>query len=398
MPLLTSIGAADWPQWRGPNRDGLSADTGLLKAWPEGGPKLIWKAEGIGVGYSAVAVANGRIFTLGDQKDSSYIVALDLQGKELWRTKVGKTGGNYEGTRSTPTVDGHLVCGLGQFGDLVLVEAASGKELWRRNLDLDFGGQVGGWNYSESVLIDGKRVVCAPGGEKGTVLALDKATGELLWQTREYTDRSDYTSIVVAEIAGIRQYVHLSQKSLVGISPETGKVLWHTLRQGATAVIPTPIIAGDVVYVTSGYGVGCSLFQVSRQGDAFKVGEVYASKDMQNHHGGVVKVGEHLYGYSDGKGWVCQELRTGKTVWREKDRLGKGSISYADGFLYLRSEDGKGTVALIEATPAGWKEQGRFDQPLRSKKNSWASPVLAGGRLYLRDMDLLLAYEVAKKG
>ena len=396
LPLTgSSLRSADWPQWRGPNRDGLSAETGLLKAWPKSGPKLLWKATGLGVGYSSIAIAKGKIFTMGDQKDASYLLALDLSGKELWKTKLGKTGGNYAGTRSTPTVDGDLVFGLGQFGDLLCVEAASGKERWRKNLDSDFGGKVGGWNYAESVLIDGQRLVCAPGGKAGTVLALDKSSGNVLWQSKEYTDHSEYTSMVAAEICGVRQYVHLSHKTLAGLAPDTGRVLWQIPRRGETAVIPTPIVSGDDVYVTSGYGVGCNLFHVSKSADAFKAEEVYAVKDMMNHHGGVVKVGEHLYGHSDSKGWICQELKSGKTVWREKNNLGKGSITYADGLLYLRAEDGKGTVVLIEATPEGWKEHGRFDQPFRSKENSWAHPVVAGGRLYLRDMDVLLAYEVA---
>ena len=402
LPLvLASIvpsSAADWPQWRGPKRDGCSADVNLLDRWPAGGPRLMWKTSGLGTGYSSVAVADGRIITLGDLKDASYIIALDLAGKGLWTAKVGKTGGNYAGTRSTPTIDGELVYGLGQFGDLVCVEAKGGKERWRHNLDSEFQGNVGGWNYSESPLVDGDRLVCAPGGRRGTVLALDKKSGQRLWQTKEYTDHAEYTSIVAATIAGKKQYVHLSGGTLAGIEPESGAVLWRTDRRGETATIPTPIVDGDRIYVTSGYGVGCNLFEVVRQDGTFKVREVYKSKDMVNHHGGVVKVGDHLYGYSDGKGWVCQEFATGETVWREKSRLGKGSIAYADGKLFLRDEGGKGTVVLIEATPKGWSELGRFDQPNRSNENSWAHPAISDGRLYLRDMDVLLAYEVGGKG
>jgi outer membrane protein assembly factor BamB len=397
LSLLLPAAAADWPQWRGPNRDGHSADANLLTQWPAGGPKLLWKTSGLGTGYSSVAVAGGRIITMGDLKDASFIIALDLDGKELWRAKVGKTGGNYAGTRCTPTIDGGLVYGLGQFGDLVCVEAKTGKERWRHNVDDELKGQVGGWNYSESPLVDGDRLVCAPGGRRGTVAAFDKQSGKLLWQTKDYTDSAEYTSIVAATIAGKKQYVHLSGDTLTGIDPESGAVLWKTERRGATATVPTPIVDGDRIYVTSGYGVGCNLFEVEKQGGDFKVTEVYKSKDMVNHHGGVVKVGPHLYGYSDGKGWVCQELATGKTVWREKQKLGKGSIAYADGKLFLRQEDGKGTVVLIEATPKGWVELGRFDQPNRSNQNSWAHPVVCGGRLYLRDMDVLLAYDVGGK-
>jgi len=386
---------ADWPQWRGPGRDGHSADTGLLKTWPSTGPTLLWKASGLGIGYSSVAVSNGQIFTMGDGEKKSHILALDLDGKELWKAAVGRTGGNYEGTRGTPTVSEGLVYGLGQFGDLVCVEARTGKEKWRRSLEKDFGGAVGGWNYSESPLVDGDKLVCAPGGKGGAVVALNKATGEEIWRSKDHTDRSEYTSIVAAKIAGAMQYVHLTDRHLVGIDADTGRVLWKTSRRGSTAVIPTPIVHGDHVYVTSGYGVGCNLFKISKSGDKLEVEEVYSRKDMVNHHGGVVKVGDHLYGYSDGKGWVCQDFLTGKTLWRE-EKLGKGSIAFADGMLYLREEDGKGKVALIEASPEGWKEHGRFDQPFRSHQNSWAHPVVTDGRLYLRDMDVLLCYAVKK--
>jgi outer membrane protein assembly factor BamB len=393
----TLLSAADWPQWRGPGRDGLSADVDLLKAWPEKGPPLVWKTGGLGVGYSSVAVAGGRIFSMGDLKDKSQVIAFDLSGKKLWSAPLGRTGGNYAGTRSTPTVDGDLVFALGQFGDLACVEAKSGTKRWQRNLEKDFGGAVGGWNYSESPLVDGESVICAPGGRGGAVLALKKTTGEEVWRSKGYGDRAEYSSIVAAEIAGEKQYVHLSDRSLVGIAADSGRVLWCASRRGETAVIPTPICFDDHVYVTSGYGVGSNLFKVTKSGSGFEVDEVYSNKVMVNHHGGVVKVGDHLYGYSDGKGWVCQEARTGQLVWSEKRKHGKGSISYADGMLYLRAESGDGTVVLIEATPEGWREHGRFQQPFRSGENSWPHPVVAGGRLYLRDMDVLLCYNVRRR-
>ena len=385
--------AGDWPQWRGVGRDGHSTDTGLLKAWPKGGPKLVWKITGVGIGYSSLAVADGRIYTLGDGKDRSALVAMDLDGKRLWSTPIGKTGGNYAGTRSTPTVDGALVYALGQFGDLVCADAKTGAEKWRRNLEKEFAGQVGGWNYAESPLVDGNLLVCAPGGSRGAVVALDKMTGQAVWRTEDYKDHAEYTSIIAAEIGGQKQYVHFSDQNLVGISPDTGRVLWSVKRQGSTAVITTPIVADNMVYVTSGYGVGCNLFKISKSGSKFVAEQLYEGKDMVNHHGGVVKVGDYVYGYSDGKGWVCQEFKSGAMKWKSKE-LGKGSIAYADGMLYLRSEDGKGTVALVEATPDGWREKGRFDQPDRSGQNSWSHPVIANGRLYLRDMDVLLAYDV----
>src|SRR6266850_1827584 len=388
------VSAGDWPQWRGPKRDGHSADSGLLTQWPAGGPPLLWKTNGIGRGYSSVAVANGKIFTLGDGPASSFVYALDLKGAPLWMAKLGRVGGGggYAGPRCTPAVSDGMVYGLGQFGDLLCVEADTGKELWRKNLRKDFSGEVGGWGYSESPLVDGEKVLCTAGGMNGAIVALDKKTGELIWRCKEFTDRAEYSSIIVEEVGGVRQYIQLTGGSVAGIGAKDGKLLWRARRRGQTATIPTPIYNDNHVYVSSGYGVGCNLFKIA-PGSEFSVEPVYNNTVMVNHHGGVILVGEHLYGYSDGKGWVCQEFKTGQMVWSDK-KLDKGSISYADGHFYLRSEGGRGTVVLIEASPTAYKEKGRFNQPDRSGQNSWPHPVIAGGKLYLRDQDLLLCYDV----
>ena len=394
----STLSAADWPQWRGPNRDGHSPETALLREWPQGGPPFVWKTNGLGAGYSSVAVANGKIFTMGDRPDAAFVHALDLSGKQLWSTKVGKPGGGdgYPGPRCTPTVDGNLVYVLGQHGDLVCVEAATGKEVWRKNLQKDFGGEVGGWDYSESPLVDGEQVICTPGGKQGTLLALNKKTGARTWQSYQFRDAAEYSSPIVAEIDGKRQYIQLTGDSVAGVDADNGKLLWRVSRRGSTAIIPTPIFYDNHVYVTSGYGVGCSLFKITPRGGSFKADQVYANKVMVVHHGGVVLVEGHLYGYSDGKGWVCQNFKTGEMVWSDK-KLGKGSLCYADGHFYLRSEDSKGTVALIEATSTGYREKGRFDQPDRSQNESWPHPVIANGKLYLRDQDVLLCYDVTAR-
>jgi outer membrane protein assembly factor BamB len=332
---------------------------------------------------------------MGDRPDAAFVHALDLNGKQLWSTKVGKPGGGagYPGPRCTPTVDGGLVYVLGQHGDLVCVEAASGKELWRKNLQKDFGGEVGGWDYSESPLVDGEQVICTPGGKQGTLLALNKKSGAKTWQSYQFRDAAEYSSAIVAQVGGKRQYIQLTGDSVAGVDAENGKLLWRVSRRGSTAIIPTPIFHDNHVYVTSGYSVGCNLFKIIPRGTSFKAEQIYANKVMVNHHGGVVLVDEHLYGYSDGKGWVCQNFKTGEIVWSDK-KLGKGSLCYADGHLYLRSEDSNGTVVLIEATPQGYKEKGRFDQPDRSDKEAWPHPVIANGKLFLRDQDLLLCYDV----
>jgi outer membrane protein assembly factor BamB len=401
--LLTVTGSlalaapGDWPQWRGPNRTDISTETGLLKEWPAGGPKLVWKATGLGAGFSTVSVVGKRVFTAGDIGDASYILCLDRDdGTMLWKAKLGKTGGGPAGPRGTPAVDGNLVYELAQNGELVCVQAADGKEVWRKDLKKDFKGACGGWLYSESVLVDGNRVICTPGGKQGALLALDKKTGEVFWRCDEWTDNAEYSSPIVETIGGVRQYIQFTGNSVAGVAPDSGKLLWRAERPGRTATVPTPIYKDGFVYVASGYDVGCNLFEVKKSGDTFETAQVYANKNMVNHHGGVVLVGNHLYGYGDGKGWVCQDFKTGDIAWK-KDSVGKGAITYADGHLYLRSEGRKGSVALVEATPEAYKEKGRFDQPERSKVESWAHPVVAGGKLYLRDQDVLLCYDVKGK-
>jgi outer membrane protein assembly factor BamB len=393
--------SADWPQWRGPLRNDLCTETGLLKQWPAGGPPLVWKATDLGSGYSGVAVVGNRIYTMGDGADSGYVRALDAaDGQTVWSAKVGKPGGGggYPGPRCTPTVDGNLTIALGQFGDLVCVETATGKEVWRHNLQSEFGGKMmSGWGYAESPLVDGDKVICTPGGSQGTMACLNKKTGEVLWRSKEWRDNAAYASAIVVEIGGVRQYLQLTDASVAGIAAADGSVLWRAARAGKVAVIPTPIYADNCVYVSSGYSIGCNLFKIIGSGGKFSTEPVYDNKVMVNHHGGVIKVGNCLYGYSDGKGWVCQDFKTGKDLWAEKEKLGKGAIAFADGMLYLRAEGGKGTLVLIEASPEGWSEKGRFDQPNRSDKNSWPHPVISGGRLYIRDQGVLLCYDVKQK-
>ena len=393
MPLA----AKDWPQWRGPSRDDCSTEKGLLKQWPVGGPPLTWKATGLGSGQGGVSVVGGRIFAMGDKDGAGILFTLEeAGGKPVWNTKIGNQGGDPPGPRSTPTVEGDRVYVLGQMGDLVCLDTTNGKEVWRKNLEKDFGGRCGGWKYSESPLVDGDKVICTPGSSQGSLIALNKKTGELLWQTKELTDSAEYSSPIVAEIGKVRQYIQLTGANVVGIDAKTGKVLWRAPRQGRTATIPTPIFHDNCVFVTSGYGVGCNLFRVTSAPSGFTSEQVYANKIMVDHHGGVLRVGDYLYGHSDGQGWVCQEFKTGNLVWKNAG-VGKGSLTYADGHLFLRSESGKGEIALIEATPEGYREKGRFDQPNRTGENSWPHPVIANGKLYIRDQDVLLCFDVKAK-
>ncbi len=394
---LPSLFAAsfDWPQWRGPDRTDVSKETGLLKTWPAGGPKRVWLYENAGKGYSGPAIVGGKFFTLATRDGSEILLVLDAgTGKELWTAKLGGVLANDwgDGPRGTPTVDGDRVYALSGPGDLVCIRVADGKVLWVVNMK-DLGGKKPNWGYAESVLIDGPHVVCTPGGSKGAVAALDKMTGKVRWQSTEFTDPAHYSSIIPARINDTLQYVQRTEKSIVGIAVNGGKLLWQTSFPGRTAVIPTPIVKDDEVYVTAGYGAGSKLVRI---GPGNEVTTVYENKVMKNHHGGVILVGDFLYGHGD-PAWVCQNFKTGAEVWNQK-ALGKGAIGYADGMFYCL-EEASGTVVLIEASPKEWKEHGRFklepQTKIRSTKGKiWTHPVISNGRLYLRDQDLIYCFDV----
>ena len=397
--LATTAFANDWPQWRGPDRSDISKETGLLKEWPAEGPKQTWIFKDAGNGYSGPAIVGGKLFTLGTRDGKEIILSLDAAtGKELWAHPVGDILGNRwgDGPRGTPTFDGGKVYALSGTGVLACVSAADGNEVWTTKMS-DVGGGVPGWGYTESPLVDGNQVVVTPGGGKGAIAAFDKATGKLMWQSKDFTDGAQYSSIVPATINGEKQYVQLTMQSVVGISPKDGAVLWKQPFPGRTAVIPTPIVKDNQVYVTAGYGAGCMALKIEPEN---KVSVAYSNTVMKNHHGGVILVGDYLYGHSDGNGWVCQDWKSGEQKWNEKSKLGKGAIGYADGMFYCLDE-GSGTVMLVEASPNGWNEKGRFKlDPQTAIRSShgriWTHPVIVNGNLYLRDQDLIYCYSVKK--
>lgn len=400
----------DWSGWRGENRDGISTETGLLDRWPEGGPKLIWKAGGLGRGFSSLSIGSGRIFTMGDLADGQYVFAMNASdGKALWKTRIGEVWEpqGYAGPRCTPTIDGGQIYVIGPHGDLVCLEAANGQEVWHRNLKTDFGGRMhSGWGFSESPLVDGDRVVCTPGGTDAAIVALDKKTGAELWRTAlpaigdSGGDGAAYGSIVISNAAGVKQYVQLMGRGVVGVAAKDGKFLWGYNRvANPTANIPTPIVDGDYVFCSSGYGAGAALLKLAPEGSGVRAEEVYFldGKVFQNHHGGMILVGDYVYaGHGHNAGApTCQELKTGKTVWRHNRGPGTGSaaVAYADGNLYFRFENG--IMALIGATPEGYEEKGKFAIP-GVEHPSWSHPVIAGGRMYLREQDALLCYDIKK--
>jgi outer membrane protein assembly factor BamB len=397
--LVTSsaLFAADWPQWRGPNRDDVSKETGLLQSWPEGGPKQVWVFKDSGLGYSGYSIVGGKLFTMGIRNGGEELIAVDTKvGKELWSAKIGEIlkNGWGDGPRGTPTVDGGFVYALGGQGTLICASVADGKIAWQKSMQ-EFGGKTPGWGYTESVLVDGDKVLSTPGGSKGAVVALDKTTGKTIWQSTGFTDGAQYSSIIATDLNGARQYIQLTMKSVVGLNAADGKVLWKVEFPGKTAVIPTPIVHGNQVYVTAGYGVGCMSFKV---GAGNTIEKLYENKVMKNHHGGVILIDGHIYGHSDGVGWTCQNLATGEEVWSDKNALGKGAVAYADGRLYCLAEN-NGTVVLAEASTKGWKEHGRFKlEPQTTQRNPqgriWTHPVIVDGKLYLRDQELLHCYDV----
>jgi outer membrane protein assembly factor BamB len=402
----TEKSTPNWPQWRGPHRDGLAEDKGLLQRWESGGPPLAWKAAGLGEGYASVAIADGRIYTMGKRQNSVFVMARDgSDGHELWATRVGESGGDPPS--STPTVDGDLIFAVGPRGDLVCVQAADGKKLWHKSFTKDFGGSVPTWQYCESPLVDGDHLVCTPGGAKATLIALNKKTGKLIWKCAVpggAGSGSGYSSIVISEAAGVRQYVQLmgAGTGCIGVNAKTGKFLWGYPRvANGTASIPTPIVYGDYVFCSSGYQTGSALLKLSRSGDKVKAEEVYFlnHNQLQNHHGGLVLVGDYIYGgHGHNNGFpICVELKTGKIAWGGNQR-GPGqesaAVTSADGQLYFRYQDG--LMALIQANPGGYKLNGEFKIPQVSGP-SWSHPVVAGGKLYLREQDNLFVYDVRGK-
>jgi outer membrane protein assembly factor BamB len=441
----TSAFAVDWPQWLGPDRDGLTKETGLLKELPEGGPKRAWLFEDCGYGYSGFSIVDGVLYTMGarptkakveadagaqpedtakqpedsanaerateaqdeakakddEEAPQCQLIALDASsGKELWHVDLGPMLQNDwgGGPRSTPTVVDGRVYALGGKGTLVCVNAKDGSEIWRTNLLERLSGTVPDWGYCESVLVDGDLVLCTPGGADGAIAALDKATGEVRWRATELDDKAHYSSIVRAEINGQPQYVQLFEKRVVGISPDDGHLLWQSEFPGRVAVIPTPIVRDNKIFVTAGYGAGCSLVEIGPDNVPKELYDEDARKLMKNHHGGVLLVGDCLYGHSDGTGWICMDFATGEQKWREREILGKGAIAYADGMFYCLGEE-DGEVVLIDASPAGWQEHGRFTLEPQTKIRSdrgkiWTHPVIANGKLYLRDQDLVYCYDI----
>ena len=383
--------AANWPQWRGPNRDGISKETGLLKQWPDGGPPLAWKAMGAGRGYSSFAISNGKLYTMGLRGDREFVIAFDVAtGKEAWATVHGSAFRNDrgDGPRGTPTIDGDRLYALGGNGDLSALDAKTGKLLWTKNVLKEFGGSNITWGISESPLVMGNKVLVNAGGRGASIVALNKADGSVIWKSQN--DGAGYSSGIPVEINGGTQVVFFTADRAVGLDLKDGRLLWeYSKPANNVANAATPIVKGNRIFISSDYGTGGGVVEIKPDN---KAEEIYFTKDMKNHHSSSVLIGDHLYGFSSSI-LVAMKFDTGELAWRDRS-VGKGSLVYADGHLYLLSENG--VVGLAEATPAGYKEKGRF-RIQQDSLPTWAHPVVAGGRLYLRDQDTIYAYDVREK-
>ena len=384
--------AADWYQWRGPNRDGISAETGLLQDWPKSGPPQVWRMAGAGNGYSSFSSSDGRLYTLGARSGNEYVIAIDrATGKKLWETLNGRRYENDrgDGPRSTPTIEGDRLYVLGGSGDLTCFENATGKKIWSINLVQKFGGVNPYWGYSESPLIVGDRILVNAGGRRASIVAIAKADGATLWQ--QHSDGAGYSSPMLMRTGSLNQVIFFTDSRTLAVDPRDGRLLWtYAKANNGTANVATPIVRGTRVFVSSDYGTGAALLDVRAAGNLATANEVYFTRDMRNHHASSVLIADHLYGFSSSI-LTALKFDTGDMAWRDRS-VGKGSVIYADNRLYLYSENG--VVGLAEANPAGYREHGRFSLAQQSGLPTWSHPIVTGGMLIVRDQDTVYAYNV----
>ena len=399
--LLLSLSAAvsnrapdDWPQWRGPNRDGRSAEKGLLKTWPSSGPPLAWKAAGAGEGYSSFATAGGRLYTLGARGNQEFVIAFDAAtGKQVWATQHGRRFGNDrgDGPRGTPTIENGRVYAFGASGDMSVLDTNSGKIIWTVNVLEKFGGSNIQWGLSESPLVLPDRILINAGGRGASVVALKKTDGSLIWKSLD--DEAGYSSAVLHEVGGVREAIFFTGQRAIGVNVNDGKLLWSYDRvANGTANIATPLLRGNRVFISSDYGTGAVLLELAAAGGGVSAKEIYFTNEMRNHHASSILVGDYLYGFSSAI-LTAMQFDTGKVAWRDRS-VGKGSLVFADERLYIYSEGG--VVGLVQPSPEKYVEHGRFTIQT-GRLPTWAHPVVSGGKLFIRDQDTIYAYDVTQK-
>lgn len=386
-------GPTDWPQWRGPERTGISRDTGLLKQWPEAGPQQAWSISNLGEGYGSLAIKGDRIYVQGTTSSASAVFCLNrTDGKTVWSASIGQklTEGRGNGPRSTPTIDDNRIYVLTENGDLACLRAGDGSRIWSKNILKEFGGSNPHWLISESPLVDGNNLIVSPGGSGAGIVALDKMTGNTVWKSAGLSEEAGYSSSIAADVGGVRTILNFTSRAAVGVRANDGKLMWSIANPAnRTANCTTPVFSNNKVFFTSAYNTGASLIDLTASGGEVKAQEAYFSKDMMNHHGGVVLVNGYLYGFSNAI-LTCMEFATGKKMWAARS-VGKGSVTYADGMLFLFSENN--IVGLAEANPNAYVEKGRF-QVADQGWPSWAHPVVIGGKLYIRNQGILTSYNV----
>ena len=386
--------AGDWNQFRGPNRDNLSTETGLADQWPSDGPARVLTMTGVGQAYSSVSLVGDLLYTMGNKDGAEYVFALNRQtGDIVWKTRSGNEyhDGTGDGPRGTPTVVDGLVYSLGGNGDLTCLDASTGDVKWQQNILKEYGGGNITWGISESVLVDDGSVICSPGGRDATVVSLDAKTGKVNWRSKvPEQPAASYASPVVMKIGNVKQYVIFTSKGICGVRAADGEPLWgQNKSSNGTANCATPLVVDNFVFSSSDYGTGAELVELKAQRNSVTAENVYFTKDMKNHHGGMVLHQGHVFG-SNGDRFACVNLRSGKAAWQKPEM--KGSVFFADGKIVFRHENGP--VYLMAADTSEYKELGRFEQPDRSGSPAWAHPVIAGGQLYLRDQDKILVYDL----
>ncbi len=380
--------AGEWPCWLGPNHDGKSLDTGLLKEWPDGGPALLWEASGIGVGFASVAVTGGKVYVTGDKDGKLILTTFDIDGKQLWQAPCGKSRGGPDGSRSSPVIDHGNIYILDGNGLMGCYDQATGKKKWTRE-SRQWGGGPGGWGYAESPLVLGKLVVFKPGG-KNCIVALDKTTGKTVWESTGFEAGPEYGSCIPVAFAGKKMIVTGTNRGIVAVDAQSGKLLWsNDWSAGNTANCPTPAYADGYVFWANGYGRGGICLKLAKDGDEVVAEVAWKTHDMVCHHGGYVIHEGYIYGNHEG-GWTCLDLKTGQKKWHER-AVGKGSLCFADDMLYLFSEDA-GQAGLATCSPDGLQLKGKVK--VKGNGPSWAHPVVIGGRLYLRYDTHLYCFDV----
>ncbi len=383
---------SDWPGWLGPNRDGKSLDTGLLKQWPDEGPKLLWKADGIGVGFSSVAVTGGKVYITGDRDDKLTITALDLDGKPLWNAEHSPSRGGPDGSRSTPVIDDGNLYIIGGHGKIGCYDAATGRQKWSRTAK-EFGGSPGGWGYAESVLIYKGMAVFKPGG-KNCIVALDKTNGETVWKSTGFDAGPEYGSCIAATFQGQPMIVTGTNRGIQAVDSDSGNLLWsNDFSARNTANCPIPAYTDGHVFWANGYGKGGICLKLKKADGQVTADVAWTTRDMDCQHGGYVIHNGHIYG-NHGGGFACLDVKTGEKKWDER-AVGKGSICYADDMLYLFSES-RGRAGLATCSPEGMQLTGRIE--VEGDGPSWAHPVVGGGRLYLRYDTNLYCFDVKRPG